>query len=131
MVICEKCKVGAYSEFCECGATNEICMMMRRCTTRKMWVPIEYMDKCSLRFADTKKEEEEVVDLKNGEYKVEYIQNNKLYINVDGFLYRLRNPYDYEPKKVSLVMVDGEMYIKEFAPIKEDAEPKKSEKKEK
>lgn len=115
MSFCEYCKVGKYTENCICKKEQDVCPFVRRCTTNLIWLPLNAMDKCNRRFVPTQKRKEDIV-LKDGEYRVEYIKHGKLYINVNGNLIRMINPYDYEPKKVKLVNIEGTMYIEDFTP---------------
>lgn len=111
---CEYCQVGDYTDFCICKKEGDICPFMRRCDVNRVWLPLDSMSKCSRRIVPKKRKEG--IALKQGEYIVEYVQGGKLYINVDGALIRMPNPYKYEPDKVKLIKVDGKMYIEEFAP---------------
>ena len=129
MSFCEYCKVGAYTEFCTCTKEQDICPFVRRCTTNPVWLPLDSMDRCTRRFVPTQNRKEDIM-LQEGEYRVEYVKHGKLYINVDGNLMRMANPYSYEPQKVKLVRINDEIYIEDFAPkAKEVVEESKEEKK--
>lgn len=117
MKLCEYCQIGDYAGHCTCLKDGDICPLVRRCSERQTWLPLESMGRCARR--QVVKKRKEGVELKANEYLVEYVQRGKLYINVDGALIRKANPYDYEPDKVKLVKVGNEYYIEEFAP-KED-----------
>ena len=47
---------------------------------------------------------------------VRFVKNGYLYVDVDDFVVKIKNPYDYEPKNVDIIKVEGEYYIKGFAP---------------
>lgn len=58
----------------------------------------------------------EVGILMANEYKVEFESKGKLYININGQIKRIPNPFDYSPKKVELINIDNEWYIKGYEP---------------
>lgn len=117
MKLCEYCQIGSYTGYCTCLKTMDICPLVRRCSERRTWLPLESMGQCVKRQVTVNRKED--IELKAGEYLVEYVQNGKLYVNVDGGLIRILNPYDHEPQKVKLAKVDGKIYIDEFAPKKD------------
>lgn len=115
MIFCEHCQVGDYYSSCYCKKTQgELCPFVRRCTHENRWKPLEGMETCTLR----KNEIEEVIELNQDEYKVVSGDTGKLYIQyTKDSQIRLQNPYDYVPKKVRLVTIDGTVYIKGFEPV--------------
>ena len=122
MSICEYCEKGTYYGVCTCTKSQEMCPFMRRCSIEHDWVPLDSMNKCTLR------EPERRVELKQGEYIVRIEKNGDLYIEVEDYVIVKKNPFDDIPEKVELVKVDNEMYIKGFEPKKEKEvkeEPKK------
>lgn len=58
------------------------------------------------------------------EYKVAFEKRGKLYIEFGDYIVKLDNPYDYVPKTVEMVTIDGEKYIKDFAPKPNKVEQK-------
>lgn len=107
-MFCKYCKVGTYTELCQCLKTNETCYFVRRCNTEKRWKPLNSMYNCKL-------QKEEVV-LKHDEYKVRFEHKGNLYIEIGDRVIKKQNPYDYVPNAVKMVNINGEMYFKEFAP---------------
>lgn len=75
------------------------------------WLPLDSMDSCTRRA-----KEKEVSTLMANEHRVEFESKGKLYININGQIKRIPNPFDYSPKKVELVNVDNEWYIKGYEP---------------
>ena len=118
MSMCEYCEKGSYFGFCTCTKSHEICPFMRRCNVEHDWLPIDAMDKCTLR------EPERRVKLKQGEYKVRFEKDGDLYIEIEDYVIQKKNPFDYIPETVEMVRVDNEMYFKGFEP-KAKEEPKK------
>ena len=51
---------------------------------------------------------------------VRFVKNGYLYVDVDDFVVKIKNPYDYEPNFVELVKYCGEYYIKNFVPKKNE-----------
>lgn len=51
---------------------------------------------------------------------VRFIKNGFLYVDVNDFVIKIKNPYDYEPNFVELVKYCGEYYIKNFVPKKNE-----------
>lgn len=49
---------------------------------------------------------------------IKFIKNEFLYVDIDGNTVKIKNPYDYEPKNVEVIKVNGEYYIKGFVPKK-------------
>lgn len=125
-MLCEYCVVVAYTQPCTCSKDGSICPFVRRCNIAHKWLPLGGMSTCSLK--NSQSQNKEVLNLKKGEYKVAYVQKNKLYIDMNGNLIRMMNPYDYEPKTVELVKIDNELYIKEFAPQNKKTTLKKENK---
>lgn len=125
MSMCSYCEKGNYYGFCTCIKSGEICPFMRRCNIEHDWLPIDTMDKCTLR------EPERVIELKSGEYLVRFEKDGNLYIEVGDYVIYKKNPYDYVPEKVEMVQIDNEMYFKGFEPKEEKAKekPKKKTKK--
>ena len=75
------------------------------------WLPLDSMNTCARR---TKANE--VSRLMANEYRVEFESKGKLYININGQMKRIPNPFDHTPKAVELVEVDREWYIKGYEP---------------
>ena len=123
MSMCSYCEKGKYYGFCTCIKSGEICPFMRRYNIEHDWLPVDTMDKCTLR------EPERVIELKNGEYLVRFEKDGDLYIEVGDYVIYKKNPYDYVPEKVEMVQVGNEMYFKGFEPKEEEQTEKKPKKK--
>ena len=68
------------------------------------------------------------------EYAVQFERNGKLYIERNGGMIKIANPFDHTPDTIELVQIENELYIKGFEPKKAEpkkAEPKKSKKSDK
>ncbi len=109
-MICEYCQIADYNGFCHCSKDGDICAFMRRCQNERKWKPLESMDKCKLR--------KEGNPVPKGMNKVKFEMKGVLYVDMGDFVQEFKNPYDYVPEFVELVKVDGEQYIKGFAPKK-------------
>lgn len=75
------------------------------------WLPLDSMNGCT-----RKTRAKEVSVLMANEYRVEFESKGKLYININGQMKRIPNPFDYTPKVVELVEVDRQWYIKGYEP---------------
>ena len=47
---------------------------------------------------------------------VRFESKGKLYVEYNGRVVKINNPYDYTPDGVEIVEVDGQIYIKGFEP---------------
>lgn len=111
-MICPYCEIGSYFGMCTCKVVaNSPCPFMRRCNVEHRWLPLESMNSCTRRA-----KEKEVSTLMANEHRVEFESKGKLYININGQMKRIPNPFDYIPKAVELVEVDGQWYIKGYEP---------------
>lgn len=122
-MICPYCEIGSYFGTCTCKVANTHCPFMRRCNMEHKWLPLNSMDGCTRRTR-----EKEVSTLMGNEHRVEFESKGKLYININGQMKRIPNPFDHSPKVVELVEVGGEWYVKGYEPksiVKE--EPKHEE----
>jgi hypothetical protein len=99
-------------------------MFVYRCTTEHRWKPLPEMDRCLLM-----KEKMGVRELQPTENKVKFESNGFLYVEVADMVYKVQNPFDYVPQGVELEQIDGRMYVKGYAPKKENKSKKKSKKK--
>ena len=68
------------------------------------------------------------------EHIVEFESKGKLYININGQIKRIDNPFDHTPTKVEITFVDNEPYIKGYEPkvqkvevVEEDVKDVKTE----
>ena len=75
------------------------------------WLPLDSMDTCARRTRAN-----EVSRLMANEYRVEFESKGKLYININGQMKRIPNPFDHTPKAVELGEVDRQWYIKGYEP---------------
>lgn len=122
--MCEYCEKGSYFGFCTCTKSHETCPFMRRCNVEHDWLPIDAMDRCTLRRPERR------IELKQGEYKVRFEKNGDLYIEIEDYVIQKKNPFDHIPEKVEMVKIDNEMYFKGFEPKKEvEPKPEKTESK--
>ena len=110
-MICPHCEIGSYFGTCTCKVAHTHCPFMRRCSIEHCWLPLDSMDACTRR-----NKEKEVGILMANEYKVEFESKGKLYININGQVKRIPNPFDYSPKKVELININNEWYIKGYEP---------------
>lgn len=118
-MICPHCEIGSYFGTCTCKVANIHCPFMRRCNMEHKWLPLDSMNTCARR---TKANE--VSRLMANEHRVEFESKGKLYININGQMKRIPNPFDHTPKAVELVEVDGQWYIKGYEPkpvVKEES----------
>ena len=68
------------------------------------------------------------------EHIVEFESKGKLYININGQIERIDNPFDHTPTKVEITFVDNKPYIKGYEPkvqkaevVEENVKPEKAE----
>ena len=88
-----------------CTKTNEYCAITRYCPKVKEVINIDgYDKKCKIYIKEKAKEN---ID-KN---KVLFEKNEKLYIENDGQVLILANPFDYTPNYVSLFIDNGNCKI--------------------
>lgn len=126
---CKYCLVGDYFGMCTCSITNTQCPFMRRCSIERRWLPLGGMDGCTLQNKRKVK-----AMLGANEYAVQFERNGKLYIERNGGMIKIANPFDHIPDTIELVQIENELYIKGFEPKKAEpkkAEPKKSKKSDK
>lgn len=110
MEFCEYCKVGAYSSYCTCKITGEICPFVRKFPCIQQWKPLDAMNNCKIR------KDENMIP--TGENKVRFVKNGKLFVEIEEFVVEILNPFDYDPQTVAVVNVDGEYYVKGYEPKK-------------
>ena len=110
-MICEYCIVGDYLGFCRCEHSQDICPFMRRCSLEHRWLPLATMDKCKIRL-----ENDNMVELNKDEYKVLFESKGALYVEYGDSVFKFKNPFEDVPKKVQLIKVDNELFIKGFEP---------------
>lgn len=133
-MICEYCIVGDYFGFCQCEKSHNICPCMRRCSLERKWLPLATMGTCNIRLGNNT-----MLELRKDEYKVLFESKGMLYVEYGDNVFKFTNPFDDVPKKVQLVRVDNELYIKGFEPkiepkieVKEEVKaPKKETRKKK
>ena len=119
-MICKYCEIGSYFGTCLCTKENTVCPFMRRCSMEHKWLPLHGMDDCLVR-----KEGVKVGNLSKNEYIVSFVRNGKIYVDINGIMYKFSNPYDYEPKTIKLIKIDDVYYIEGFEPKKEKIKNKK------
>lgn len=107
-MFCRYCTVGKYDEFCTCKKNGQICPFVRRCTRDRVWKPLDSMSKCTLRTEEVK--------VPKGMNRVRFELHGELYVEVDEFVYSIKNPYDYIPELVELTSINDTWYIKGFEP---------------
>ena len=98
---CKYCEVGPYDSYCICQkqhGKDPICPHVWRCSKLMIWKPLPAMEKCPLRH-------------ENG--NVAMARHGYLYVDIDGQIVKLLNPFDYVPDNVDVCVVDGHYEIKE------------------
>ena len=110
-MMCPHCEIGSYFGTCTCKVANTHCPFMRRCNMEHKWLPLDSMNTCTRRTRAN-----EVSRLMANEYRVEFESKGKLYVNINGQMKRIPNPFDHTPKAVELVEVDRQWYIKGYEP---------------
>lgn len=64
-------------------------------------------------------------------YSVRFESKGKLYVEYNGRVIKIANPFDYVPEAVELVQVENELYVKGFEPkIKKEEKEIKDERSE-
>lgn len=101
--MCPYVKVTGYHDNPKCTKKNTVCPMMRRCTERMVWLPLNSMDGCKLK--------EETI-MPKGAHKVRFKKNGLLYVEYNDAVVML--PYDGEdtPEYVFLTNRGGKLKIK-------------------
>lgn len=107
---CPYCKVLSYQENCRCEILEDICPLVRRCTIKPVWLPLESMSGCRLR--------------RNGENmyknKIRFEKNGELYIENGDYVVITPNPFDGDiPNGVDgVISVKDKWYVKGYEPQK-------------
>lgn len=117
-MLCSYCKVVSFQQNPICEIDGEYCFKVRPCTTEVCWKPFGDINKCKLM------KENKNMKLFKDEYKVRFVKNNKLYIDIaeENRVITLDNLYDYEPSKVKLTKVKNQFVLTDF--YKEDTKKK-------
>ena len=110
-MLCPYCQLGSYFGTCTCSVSNGVCPFVRRCNFERKWLPLNSMDGCRLR---TK--QERVKNMSASGYHVRFESKGKLYVEYNGRVIKIANPFDYVPEAIELVRVENELYIKGFEP---------------
>ncbi len=110
MEFCKYCKIGAYTSFCTCKITGELCPFVRKFPCIQQWKPLDSMERCLIR------KENERTNMENN--KVRFEKKGKLFVEVDDFVIEINNPYDYCPDCVDVININDKYYIKGFEPKK-------------
>lgn len=72
-----------------CKVTGKQCPYMYFCTKKQMWRPLSSFPKvCKLK---------ENADIPKGYYKVCKERHGNLYVNIDGYIRIIKNPFDEVP----------------------------------
>lgn len=101
--MCPYVKVMGYHENPICTKKNTVCPMMRRCTERMVWLPLNSMDGCKLK-------EETIIP--KGAYKVRFKKNGILYVEYKDTVVMLPYDGDDAPEYVFLTTRNGKVKIK-------------------
>lgn len=90
-----------------CSITKNICPYMYFCNKTKSWKPLKSMPAiCKI-----KKEQ----DIPNGYYKVCFERHNNLYINIDGNIQIIPNPFNDVPLYVKAIKLkNGKWRLKKY-----------------
>ena len=110
-MLCPHCQLGSYFGTCTCLINNDPCPLVRRCNVEHKWLPLSSMDRCRLRMHESK-----VKNMSSNKNIVRFESKGKLYVEYNGRVVKINNPYDYTPDGVEIVEVDGQIYIKGFEP---------------
>lgn len=98
--MCDFCKVVNYDKYCTCAIDGNYCPFVRRCTKEMRWVELDSMATCVIRR-----------DKMKGNVRFE--KNGYLYVDVDGVVMKIKNPYDTTPQNVKVYKdKDGDIKIK-------------------
>ena len=116
-MMCPHCEIGSYFGTCKCMVANAPCPFMRRCNMEHRWLPLDSMNTCTRRTR-----EREVSMLMADEYRVEFESKGRLYVNINGQIERIENPFNYTPEKVKIVFVEDKPYVKGYEPERKVAE---------
>lgn len=101
--MCPYVKIIGYHEMPICEKKNNICPMMRRCTTYTKWLPLNGMDNCKIKTE---------VELPKGAYKVCFKKHNILYIEVGDKIVTLPYHENDTPQYVFLTKRNGKYKLK-------------------
>lgn len=88
-----------------CRISNQICPYMFFCNKESRWKPMASMPvKCKIK---------ESMEIPQGHYKVCFEKRGNLYVNVDGNIRIIPNPFDYVPQFVKVSRLkNGEWKVK-------------------
>lgn len=96
--MCEDCIIGDYEEYCKCKLSGDICPYVRRCTTNRVWLPLDSMPHC-------------ILEKEKNHGNVRFEKKGYLYIDtVDGVV-KVKNPFNFVPNNVKVIKNKGEWVI--------------------
>lgn len=101
--MCPYVKIIGYQDMPICEKKNTVCPMMRRCTTRTTWLPLNGMDGCKIK---------NEVEMPKGAYKVRFKKHGILYIEVGDQIVTLAYNGEDTPQYVFLTKRNGEYKLK-------------------
>ena len=109
-MLCSYCKVLSFQQNPICELDNECCFKVRPCTAEMCWKQFGNINKCK------KIKENKTMKLFKNEYKVRFVKNNNLYIEIpeENRVITLDNIYDFEPNKVKLTKIKNDFYLADF-----------------
>lgn len=113
--MCEFCQITSYEKQPMCAKSNTICVYVRRCLDKHIWLPLSAMTICERK-------------VKNVKGNVKFVMNNNLFVDYGDMTLQIANPYDYEPENVEVIKIDNQYYIKGFEPVKKDTTKKEETK---
>lgn len=95
-----------------CNINEEVCPLVKFCNTENRIVNTDGYVNCKMK---------EVDKMPNGKYQVKFNDKGFLYVDIKDInqTRKVKNPYDYVPKFVDIVEVNGEYYIKGYEPKEE------------
>lgn len=107
-------KVDEKRNYLYCNIDNEICPLVRYCQTEQKIVNAKGFGNC-------KKKKDEDNKMPQGKEKVLFQERGFLYVQISniGEIRKIKNPYDYAPNSVEIVMVGNEYYINGYEPKEE------------
>lgn len=96
---CPYCKVVNYEQTPTCSrqSGNPICPHVRRCLEHHIWKPLAYMANCPIKSAPTG--------------NVQFERHGYLYVEHEGQVVKVQNPYDYVPDNVELRKYKGKYKV--------------------
>lgn len=109
-----------YEDFPKCFI-DENCPLVRRCNEKHEWIPLDSMKSC---LRKVKYERKEI--MKQGKNIVRFVKKGLLYVELYDkndeveMVIAIPNPYDYEPKSVEVVEINGEYFVSGFQPKLEE-----------